>query len=135
MSEGHEQVATLRPRPLSPHLSVYKPQMSSVMSILHRATGAFLALGVLLLGAWLWGAAFDAELFALISTNMSHVVGQVLVLAWAGAFYYHMFNGIRHLGWDMGYGFSVPAMTRSGWLVLLLAAGFTAWLAHYVWMR
>jgi succinate dehydrogenase / fumarate reductase cytochrome b subunit len=129
-----DQVTGNRPRPLSPHLSIYKPQISSVLSIMHRATGVGLAAGALILGLWIWGAAYDVTLFGYVTTLMNHWVGQLFLGAWTLALFYHMFNGIRHLFWDVGMGFELPVMARSGWSVLFLAAAMTAiiWFPHVV---
>ncbi len=112
-------------RPLSPHLQVYKPQISSVLSILHRATGVFLSIGSLVLAVWLYAAAYSPDCFADMQSFFGNVFGQMLLVGWSGAFYYHLCNGVRHLFWDMGKGFSIPAMTKSGYAVLGAAAIMT----------
>ncbi|MBN66583.1 MAG: succinate dehydrogenase, cytochrome b556 subunit [Rickettsiales bacterium] len=113
-------------RPLSPHLTIYKPQISSVLSISHRLTGIALSAGLVVLAAWLWAAAFNAEYFNDYMQLFDHWIGQVLLVGWTFCFYYHLSNGIRHLFWDIGKGFSLPVMTKSGWFVVLLAVGLTA---------
>ena len=120
-------------RPLSPHLQVYKPQITSVMSILHRITGVFLSLGSLLLAVWLFGAAYDERLYMDLSDFFRSLVGTAALIAWSGAFYYHLCNGIRHMFWDVGRGFALENVTRSGIAVLIVSAGLTAatWVA--VW--
>lgn len=116
-------------RPLSPHLLIYRPQNSSVLSILHRITGVILSFGMILFATWIWAAAYDAQYFALIQDLAGSILGKVALIGWTACFYYHLGNGIRHLNWDMGRGFSLPEMTRSGWLVLI----FTASLTIFTW--
>jgi len=120
-------------RPLSPHLQIYKPQISSVLSIFHRITGAALAAGTLVLVAWLWAAAYDGEYFADWQSFFGHWLGQVLLIGWTFALSYHFANGIRHLFWDMGKGFELQNMARSGIAVVLFAAAATAgiWVALF----
>ena len=114
-------------RPLSPHLQVYKPQISSVLSILHRATGVVLSFGVLLLVAWLFGAAYNAELFDTLNSFFHHWAGLAVLGGWTFAFYYHLANGIRHLVWDTGRGFDLKSLTRGGLMVLLFSFAATGW--------
>lgn len=115
----------LRPRPLSPHLTVYRPQITSMTSIFHRITGVALAVGSVILVLWLWGAAYAPELFSMIVDCFRSTVGQLLLAAWSFAFFYHMCNGIRHLGWDAGYGYAIEDATRNGVLVILAALFLT----------
>lgn len=123
----------LRQRPLSPHLSIYKPQISSVLSILHRMTGAFLASGIAVLVLWLWGAAYSPLCYAMVNHIAAHWVGQLLLFGWSVAFYYHLSNGIRHLFWDMGYGFAISVMTKTGIIVLLSTLTLTAITWNHIW--
>jgi succinate dehydrogenase / fumarate reductase cytochrome b subunit len=117
---------TLQNRPLSPHLQVYKPQLTSVLSITHRATGVALAVGTLLLVYWLVAAASGPDRFATAQDFIGSPVGIFLLLGWSVALFYHLANGIRHLGWDAGYGFELPAAYRSGYAVLIATAALTA---------
>lgn len=120
-------------RPLSPHLQIYKPQISSVLSICHRITGAALAAGTLVLVAWLWAAAYDGEYFRLWQDVFGHWGGQLLLIGWTFALTYHFANGIRHLFWDMGKGFALHNMARSGMAVVIFAVIATAgiWVAVF----
>ncbi len=120
-------------RPLSPHLQVYKPQISSVLSILHRATGCFLSLGSLLLAYWLYTLAYNEDAYYRLNDFLTSIFGQILLIGWTAAFYYHLCNGIRHLFWDAGKGFSIEAMTKSGYAVLLFATLLTAITWFSVW--
>lgn len=112
-------------RPLSPHLGIYKWQITMVLSILHRITGVALYAGTALIVAWLWTLAYaparHSDLLQLLATP----IGQIMLIGWTGAFYYHLANGIRHLFWDAGYGFTLPVATKSGWMVVLFAGAMT----------
>lgn len=114
------------PRPLSPHLTVYRPQITSVLSITHRITGLALYVGSLLLLAWLWSAAYHAECYRQLHDFMRAPLGRLMLLGWTAAYYYHFSNGLRHLWWDTGRGFSLPDVTRSGWAVIVLTVVLTA---------
>lgn len=118
-------------RPLSPHLQVYRWQITSVLSILHRLTGIALAVGTLVLVYWLIAAAMGAAEFATAQACIGSVLGRVLLFGWSLALFYHLANGIRHLFWDMGVGFELTTVTRGGWAVLLLALALT--LAAWIW--
>lgn len=108
-------------RPLSPHLTIYKPQLTSVMSITHRITGLALVAGSILLVAWLWAAAYSPSVYGQIQAIFASPVGALLLMGWTVAFYYHLCNGIRHLFWDMGKGFDLPNVYRSGVAVIIFA--------------
>ena len=113
-------------RPLSPHLQIYKPQISSVLSILHRMTGFALAIGTLLLTWWLTAAAYNVAAFSVAQGFVASWFGQLLLLGFSFAFFYHLCNGIRHLFWDAGYGYELDTMTKTGWLVVVAAFVLTA---------
>ena len=115
-----------KPRPLSPHLQVYKPQLTSMLSILHRGTGVFLSLGTVLLVCWLAAIAAGPDAYAGFQAMSSHWFMQLLLLGWAFSLYYHLCNGIRHLFWDVGRGFEMEDLYRSGWIVLFAALILTA---------
>ena len=126
----------LRPRPLSPHLQIYRRQLTSVLSILHRATGLALSAGALLLVWWLIAAAAGPESYARFAAAAGSIPGRVLLLGWTLSFFYHLANGIRHLWWDTGRGLDLPSVYRSGYAVLAftLAASLAAWILGY-WVR
>jgi succinate dehydrogenase / fumarate reductase cytochrome b subunit len=105
-------------RPLSPHLQIYKPQITSVLSILHRITGAGLALGAVLVTLWLLAALTGEQAFALVQGFRDSLIGQLMLFCWLFAFVYHLLNGIRHLKWDAGYGITMKSVYRSGWVVI-----------------
>ena len=123
-------------RPLSPHLQIYKPQLTSVLSILHRITGAALAIGTLLLVWWLVAVAAGPESFAAAQEFFGSVIGQLLLLGWSWALFYHLCNGIRHLAWDIGWGFDLKSVYATGWAVVIASCALTAiaWIAGYVMM-
>lgn len=113
-------------RPLSPHLQIYRPQLTSVLSIVHRLTGVGLALGLVALGSWLVAAALGPGPFSAIQAIAGSWMGQLMLLIWAYALFYHLCNGIRHLCWDAGWGFSLRAVYASGWTVVVVALVLTA---------
>ena len=120
-----------RPRPLSPHLQVYRPQLTSMMSITHRATGVALTTGTLLLAAWLVALALGGETYTMAAMAAAHPLGQFVLFGYSAALIYHALNGIRHLSWDLGRGLTIPDVYRSGHIVLFLTFLLTAclWLA------
>lgn len=113
-------------RPLSPHLQVYKPQLTSVLSITHRATGVALALGLLLLVYWLLALAAGPESFAGARALLSSWIGRIVLFGFSFALFYHLCNGIRHLFWDAGLGFELKAVYASGWAVVAVSVALTA---------
>ncbi|MBK20111.1 MAG: succinate dehydrogenase, cytochrome b556 subunit [Rhodospirillaceae bacterium] len=107
-----------RERPLSPHLQVYKPQLTSTLSILHRITGVALSAGTLLLVWWLIAAAMGGGAYTTVQMVVGSWIGQLMLFGWSFALFYHLCNGIRHLFWDIGKGLDLPAAYRSGWIVI-----------------
>lgn len=119
-------------RPLSPHLQVYNPQITSVLSILHRITGVILALGSLGLLWILVSLSLGEPSFAATAIYLASPFGKLILMAYTACLMYHLFNGIRHLFWDAGKGFGIGTVYRSGYAVIVLALGSTAaiwWLA------
>jgi len=106
-------------RPMSPHLQIYRPQMTSMLSIVHRLTGIGLALGAVLVVWWLLAAATSAEYFTIVDGLLTSWIGYLVLLGSTWALAYHLLNGIRHLVWDMGYGFEIETAERSGMAVLI----------------
>jgi succinate dehydrogenase / fumarate reductase, cytochrome b subunit len=92
-------------RPLSPHLFIYKPMLTMMMSIAHRVSGAALYFGTLLMAWWLVAAASSPRAFAGVGSFMSSVVGRVVLFGYTWALVHHMLGGVRHLIWDTGRGF------------------------------
>ena len=116
-------------RPLSPHLQIYKPQMTSMMSIFHRITGMALTFGLLLFSAWLWTAAFDPESYKTVTAFTNHPVGMIMLFGWSVAFFYHLANGIRHLVWDTTHMLELSDAYKAGYMVL----GFTLFATLGTW--
>ncbi len=108
-------------RPLSPHLAIYRWQITNTLSILHRITGFGLTLGLIPLALWLYGAAYEPSLFATTSAIFASSIGKLALFAWTLAFYYHLANGLRHINWDMGKGFDLSEVTDSGHIVVVFA--------------
>lgn len=124
---------TSQNRPLSPHLQIYKPQLTSILSILHRMTGVALAVGTLMLVWWLVAAAAGPQPFDAAQGFIASWVGRLLLLGWTFSLFYHLCNGIRHLFWDAGYGFELPSVYASGWAVVVASMVMTvgSWLWGY----
>ena len=120
-------------RPLSPHLQVYKPQLTSVLSILHRITGIGLGIGTLLLAWWLVSAAYGPDHFEAAQSFIGSCFGRLLLFGFTFSLFYHLCNGIRHLFWDAGWGFQLKTAYASGWLVVIASIGLTivSWFAGY----
>lgn len=118
-------------RPLSPHLQVYKWQITMVLSISHRATGLALSMGTLLLVWWLVALARGPEAFASAQGFVGSWLGKLLLLGWTFSLFFHLANGIRHLFWDAGYGYEIKTTTVSGWVVVAVSLALTviAWVA------
>ena len=123
-------------RPLSPHLQVYRWPVSMAVSILHRVTGVGLGLGTLMLTCWLVAAASSDATFDKVQWFMGSPIGLILLFGWSAALLFHFFSGIRHLAWDIGFGFEAPTYNNTGWgvviatvvcTVLVWIAGLIAW--------
>jgi succinate dehydrogenase / fumarate reductase cytochrome b subunit len=124
-------------RPVSPHLQIYRPQITSILSISHRLSGLALALGSVLFVWQLLAAAAGPASFERFQALIGSWPGLVLLVAWSAGFYFHLANGIRHLVWDAGYGFDLPTVYRSGVGVLVATAALTGltWLAVLILWR
>lgn len=127
MSEtSSEAMGRSRPRPLSPHLQVYKPQMTSVLSILHRMTGVALTVGLLMFAWWIVAAAYGEMAYNQFSAFARSELGLFLLFGFSVSFFYHFANGIRHLIWDAGYLFKIKNAYMAGYFVLFFTAACTA---------
>ncbi len=115
-----------RARPLSPHLQVYRPQITSTMSIMHRISGIVLSFGALGLAFWLVAVAQGGETFEQVSGLLASPFGKCVLFVFSLALVYHLLSGIRHLLWDAGWGFEIPQVYKSGYTVLVLTPVFTA---------
>ena len=124
----------IKQRPVSPHIQIYRPQLTSLLSILHRATGLFLVLGLIVICSWLVCVALGEESFQLFNSIGSTLVGKILSLGLVFSLVYHSFNGIRHLAWDFGYGFELKSVYLSGGIVFLLSIVVTLLIAVRAWL-
>jgi succinate dehydrogenase / fumarate reductase, cytochrome b subunit len=123
-------------RPLSPHLLIYKPMLTMMMSIAHRITGLALYFGTLLLAWWLLAAAAGPNAYAGIGSFMSSLLGRIILFGYTWALMHHMLGGIRHLIWDSGRGFG--AYERE-WLAIATLVGsitltIVIWVLGYLFM-
>lgn len=116
---------TDRRRPRSPHVQIYRPQLTSVLSFTHRVTGGALTLGGVTLVAWLLLAAMGGEAFDRVNAALATWPGQGVLFLWTFALFFHLCNGIRHLFWDAVLGFELASIYRSGWLVVLASTALT----------
>jgi len=107
-------------RPLSPHLQIYKPMLTMMMSIVHRITGGALFFGTLLFVWWLTAAAAGPNAYATVQWFMETLIGRLILFGYTWALIHHMLGGIRHLIWDTGHGFG--AQERE-WLVVANLVG------------
>jgi len=112
-------------RPLSPHLQVYKPQLTSVLSITHRGTGVFLSLGALVLTYWLVSLAVSEELFNSFHLHTTFWYGKLFLIGFVFSLYYHLSNGIRHLFWDIGLGLEISTTYKSGYFIIFISVVLT----------
>ena len=122
--------ASRRPRPLSPHLQIYRPMLTMMMSIVHRITGGALYVGTLLMAWWLISAASGPNAYATFEAFIGSFVGRVILFGYTWALLHHMLGGIRHLIWDTLHGFE-PAERE--WLTLASLIGSIA-LTLVVWV-
>ena len=106
-------------RPLSPHLQIYRWQITMVLSILHRATGVAMSMGLLLLVLWLLTAATGLESYTRLRELLSSPPGLLILVGLIYSLTFHLCNGIRHLFWDIGKGFEKPQYHASGWMVVV----------------
>lgn len=116
-------------RPLSPHLQVYRWQITMTMSIMHRASGIVLVVGAFALAWWLLAVAAGGDAYASAAACLASPLGLVALAGFSLAMVYHLLNGIRHLLWDAGLGFDIPDVYRSGYTV----AGLTVVLTALIW--
>ena len=120
-------------RPLSPDLQIYRPQLTSVLSITHRLTGIALSIGSPLLVGWLMAASAGPSAYAMLHGFLASWLGLLLLLGWTFSLFFHLCNGIRHLFWDAGYGFDLQTIYASGWAVVAISIGLTltAWIISF----
>ena len=122
---GRTTEGKLVARPLSPHLQVYRPQITSALSIFHRITGVALSTGTVLLAWFLVAAATSDSAYATVSGVIRSPVGALVLVGWIASLWYHFLAGIRHLAWDAGYGYGLPSVHATGRAVLIGTAALT----------
>ena len=118
-----------RQRPLSPHLQIYKPQITSILSISHRFTGIILYLSTFLISFWLFCSAFINDLKIVLDNFLFSSVGKIFLFFITLSFIYHFLNGLRHLIWDLGYGFNIKNVYLTGFLIIILTLSINI----YIW--
>ncbi|MCY3980990.1 MAG: succinate dehydrogenase, cytochrome b556 subunit [Alphaproteobacteria bacterium] len=118
-------------RPLSPHLQIYRPQLTSVLSIAHRGAGIALGVGAAFFAWWLLAAASGPEAYGTAQAFFGSGPGLVVLAGFSFALFYHLCNGIRHLFWDAGMGLELDQAYRSGWTVIAAAVLLTV--AAWAW--
>lgn len=106
-------------RPVSPHIQIYRPQLTSVLSIMHRITGVGLGVSAIVLTIELFAIAYDREFFEASIQWLSGFWGRLFLFFWTLALFFHLCNGIRHLFWDVGRGLELEQVYRSGWGVII----------------
>ena len=118
-----------RTRPLSPNIQIYRPQLTSVLSIANRMTGVVLSVCAVVLVVWLIAAATGPQAYAAVQGAIASWVGQIVLCGCTFAFFLHLCGGIRHLVWDAGYGFDLRSIYVSGWVVVATSVALTmaAW--------
>jgi len=120
-------------RPLSPHLQIYRPMLTMMMSIAHRISGAATAIGFLLLAWWLVAIASGPEAYATVSGFFASLPGQVLLFLFSWALIHHMLGGIRHLIWDTGRALDKTSIEVLAWATIIGSTLLTVllWVAGY----
>lgn len=139
MAEAKSGPSTLSPaalkarRPLSPHLFIYRPMLTMMMSIFHRITGAALYVGTLLLAWWLIALATGPAHFAWASWFMGSILGQLILFGFTWALFHHLMGGLRHFIWEAGYGMEHPQREYLAQATLIggLVLTFLVWIIHF----
>lgn len=123
-----------RPRPLSPNIQIYRPQLTSVLSIANRISGVALCLYAVALVGWLVAAAAGPHAYSTAQIFIDSRIGRLLLFGCTFSFFLHLCGGIRHLFWDAGYGFELRAIYASGWMVVLASSTLTllSWILSLV---
>ena len=116
-------------RPISPHLQIYKPQITSILSISHRLTGIILYLSSFLISFWLFCTAFNNNLKIVLDNFLFSNLGKIILFFVTFSFTYHFLNGLRHLCWDFGYGFNIKNVYLTGFIIIII----TLTINIYIW--
>ena len=119
-------------RPLSPHLQIYKPQLTSVMSISHRFTGVILSMLLILIPFFFFLLAMGSDYFDIIILVLDHILVKLILYGIIFVLTYHLLNGIRHLFWDIGMGLSIKDSYLSGYLVIITSIITTLFFIMYL---
>ena len=122
-----------RPRPLSPRVQIYKPQITSILSIFHRLTGISLSIGSFIIVAWIVSLSMGIESYSYFMSIADNWFVQIIIFGFAFALFYHFSNGIRHLFWDAGLGFELKSVYISGSIVVLNAIILTTLTLYFVY--
>lgn len=122
-----------RQRPLSPNMQLYRPQLTSVLSIVNRLTGILLSIAAIALVIWLAAGTAGPQPYAIVQAALASWTGQVILFVFTFAFFLHLFGGIRHLVWDTVHGFELRTIYMSGWTVVAASVVMTvvAWVASF----
>ena len=119
-------------RPLSPHLQVYKPQVTSVLSIFHRITGVALSAGLVLLVGWIFSLSLGENIFKYYAYFLGSWLGLLIMFSFTFALNYHFCNGVRHLFWDAGYGYEISTVYKSGLAVVIFSLLLTCLIWYFI---
>lgn len=117
-SIGSASAGSKQPRPLSPFMN-YRWQYTNTLSILHRLTGCALSIGLLLFIYWLNAAAAGVDAYTQAQAVFAHPLIKALLIAFSLSFFFHLLNGVRHLLWDVGFGFEKKTARASGWIAFI----------------
>ena len=123
-------------RPLSPHLQIYRPMLTMLMSIAHRLSGIGNAIGFLLLVWWLVAISIGPEAYAQVSQFFGSIFGRLLLFLFSWSLIHHMLGGIRHLIWDTGHGLGKVSIEVFAWATIIGSTVLTVlvWVAGY-WLK
>ena len=114
--------------PLSPHLQIYRWQISSLLSITHRITGILNLLGLIFISAWISSAGIGENLFEYFSVFLKSFIGKFILIGFTWSISYHLLSGIRHFFWDLGYGYEIKTVNISGVIVIVSSLLLTVFL-------
>ena len=116
---NQKPVKIMEEQPTSPHLQIYRPQLTSILSISHRLAGLFLGTsGLLAFTFWIASLALGPDAYSYSVALFTSPLMQPILFLWTIAFYYHFSNGIRHLFWDLGWGFQLTTAYKTGYLAI-----------------
>jgi len=115
-------------KPLSPHLQIYRWQISSLLSITHRITGILNLLGLIFISAWISSAGIGENLFEYFSVFLKSFIGKFILIGFTWSISYHLLSGIRHFFWDLGYGYEIKTVNISGIIVFISSLLLTVFL-------